>query len=189
MGIYIHILFLITFLHQRCTTVDYLKRQYFPSHFGQLGQNTLFSPLFSCLLLSRWPSGRCTHNASLNVHIYCALLWTIHIHLCACNKLLCSFKTQSLCAFCGIAAHLWLGPVVQTPVSSAARYSCSRRKAGCLEGCSPPRRYTDRGWEKGCWRAPRGHGWCCRHTTPGRRLLRCHHPGRQTALHKARRTP
>lgn len=109
---------------------------------------------------------------------------------CKCHKLLCyCTHTMFLCAICVISPYLWWGLVVQTPKGSAARYSCSRHKAGYLEGCSPQRKYTDRGLGKGYWQAPHGHGWYCRHTSPGHHLLRCHRPGRQTALRKAHHMP
>lgn len=110
--------------------------------------------------------------------------------MCVFPKLLCkSTHTVFLFAFCRTTPYLWWGLVVQIPVRSAAHYSCSTHKAGCPEGYSPPRKYTDRGWGKGCWQAPHEHGWYCRHTSPGRLLLRCHRLGRLTVLHKAHHTP
>lgn len=88
-----------------------------------------------------------------------------------------------------IPPYQWWGPVVQTPVGTVGRCSCSTHRAGCRVGCSPQRKCADRGWGKGCWQVPHGHGWYYRHTSPGRHLLHCHHPGRRTALRTEPHTP
>lgn len=98
-------------------------------------------------------------------------------------------KPYAVCYWKLVSSDLWWGLVVQTPVHSAAHCSCSTHKAGCPEGCSPQRRCIDTGWGKGCWQAPHEHGWYCRHTSPGRPLLHCHHPGRLIVRRRARHTP